>query len=212
METQQTRNGNVGIYHMFGLVSVYWFKNLTLRRMGQYKFIDLLSPHLSCVCFVLNYNEKILDFGLAKLRASGGESYVTTRILGTYACEAPEYIAIGHLYVKSDDYGFGVVLLELLIGLRALDTKRPSGQHNLVDWTKPCVSLKRKLNTITDVWMEGQYSIKAACPLLKDVLEVLERIEVMKEKPKQSKTSSRHFSTHSHGQPIIHRSPLNTRQ
>ncbi|KAL0431055.1 UNVERIFIED_CONTAM: putative serine/threonine-protein kinase PIX13, partial [Sesamum radiatum] len=45
-----------------------------------------------------------------------------------------------HLYVKSDVYGFGVVLLEMLTGLRALDTRRPSGQHNLVDWLKPLLS------------------------------------------------------------------------
>ncbi|PON82728.1 Mitogen-activated protein kinase kinase kinase [Trema orientale] len=177
-----------------------------------------------------NYNAKISDFGLAKLGPSGGESHVTTRIMGTYGYAAPEYIATGHLYVKSDVYGFGVVLLELLTGLRALDTKRPSGQHNLVDWTKPCLSSKRKLNTIMDVRMEGQYSPKAAfqaaqltlkClepdpksrPSMKDVLEALERIEAMKEKPKQSKTSSRHSFAHSRAQqPIPHRSPFNTGQ
>ncbi|PON42898.1 Tyrosine-protein kinase [Parasponia andersonii] len=45
-----------------------------------------------------NYNAKISDFGLTKLGPSGRESHVTTRILGTYACEPPEYIA-----TSSDD-------------------------------------------------------------------------------------------------------------
>ncbi|XP_024025794.1 probable serine/threonine-protein kinase PIX13 [Morus notabilis] len=158
-----------------------------------------------------SYNAKISDFGLAKLGPSGGDSHVTTRIMGTYGYAAPEYIATGHLYVKSDVYGFGVVMLEMLTGLRALDTKRPSGQQNLVDWAKPCLSSKRKLSTIMDVRMEGQYSPKAALqaaqlafkcleqepknrPSMKDVVDALERIEAIKEKPKHYKTSYRHSS------------------
>ncbi|KAJ7944060.1 Protein kinase [Quillaja saponaria] len=147
-----------------------------------------------------NYNAKISDFGLAKLGPSGGDSHVTTRIMGTYGYAAPEYIATGHLYVKSDVYGFGVVLLEMLTGLRALDTKRPSGQQNLVEWIKPYLSRKKKLKTIIDVRIEGQYSSKAASqagqltlkclepdprsrPSMKDVVESLEKIEAI-DKPK----------------------------
>ncbi|KAA8547587.1 hypothetical protein F0562_004016 [Nyssa sinensis] len=172
-----------------------------------------------------NYNAKISDFGLAKLGPSGGNSHVTTRVMGTYGYAAPEYIATGHLYVKSDVYGFGVVLLELLTGLRALDNKRPSGQHNLVDWAKPLLSHKRKLKSIMDARMEGQYSSKVALqaaqltikcletdpksrPSMKEVVEVLERIEAM-EKPKESKNSSTHSTADRRGQPPIHhRSPL----
>lgn len=48
-----------------------------------------------------NYNAKIADFGLAKLGPSGGESHVTTRIMGTYGYAAPEYVATGLLYELS---------------------------------------------------------------------------------------------------------------
>ncbi|KAK4348012.1 hypothetical protein RND71_034351 [Anisodus tanguticus] len=154
-----------------------------------------------------SYHAKLSDFGLAKVGPSAGNSHVTTRVMGTYGYAAPEYIATGHLYVKSDVYGFGVVLLELLTGLRALDTKRPSGQHNLVDWVKPMLSYKRKLKSIMDTRMEGQYSSNAATiiaqltikclegehkkrPSMKEVVEVLEQVESIKEKPKASKSKS----------------------
>ncbi|KAH6755939.1 Protein kinase superfamily protein [Perilla frutescens var. hirtella] len=154
-----------------------------------------------------SYNAKISDFGLAKLGPAGGNSHVTTRIMGTHGYAAPEYIATGHLYVKSDVYGFGVVLLEMLTGLRALDTRRPSGQHNLVDWLKPILAQRRKLKTIMDARMEGQYSSKAALeavkltlrclepeprkrPSMKEVVEALDQIAAIG-KPKESKVSTR---------------------
>ncbi|PHT63887.1 putative serine/threonine-protein kinase Cx32, chloroplastic [Capsicum annuum] len=81
----------------------------------------------------------------------------TTRILGTYGYAAPEYVATGHLYVKDHVYGFGVFLVEMLTGLRAIDTKRPTNQHNLVEWIKPHLSDKRKLKDKMDSRLEGKY-------------------------------------------------------
>ncbi|KAL9664669.1 hypothetical protein QQ045_020074 [Rhodiola kirilowii] len=143
-----------------------------------------------------NYNAKISDFGLAKFGPEGSESHVTTRIMGSYGYVAPEYIATGHLYIKSDVYGFGVVLLEILTGQKAHDPKRPEGLHGLVDWAKPYLLHKRKLKFIMDARMEGQYSMTAAfqaaqlalkCiaaepkkrPSMKEVVEELEKIEAM---------------------------------
>lgn len=154
-----------------------------------------------------SYNAKISDFGLAKLGPSGGQSHVTTRVMGTYGYAAPEYIATGHLYVKSDVYGFGVVLLEILTAMRALDTKRPTGQQNLVEWVKPFLSNKKKLKGIMDARIEGQYSPKAAVqaatlslkclendpkqrPSMKEVLESLEAIEAIQVKTRRSNNNS----------------------
>ncbi|GJW14077.1 probable serine/threonine-protein kinase PIX13 [Tanacetum coccineum] len=148
-----------------------------------------------------NYNAKISDFGMAKLGPSGGMSHVTTRIMGTYGYAAPEYIATGHLYVKSDVYGFGVVLLEMMTGLRALDSRRSGPQHNLVEWAKPLLPNRKKIRTIMDARIEGQYSSRAAMmlaqlvlhcleseprrrPAMKEVVEVLEQVNSMKVKPK----------------------------
>ncbi|KAL2576854.1 hypothetical protein AAZV13_16G097200 [Glycine max] len=143
-----------------------------------------------------NYNPKISDFGLEKLGPSEGQSYVTTMVSGTFGYVSPEYCLTGALYVKSDVSGFGVVLLEILTGMRTFDAKRPTGQRNLVEWTEPLLSSKKKLKTIMDTEIKGQYSLEAAwqaaqltlkClkfvpqerPSMKDVVETLEAIEAI---------------------------------
>ncbi|XP_054809522.1 probable serine/threonine-protein kinase PIX13 [Prosopis cineraria] len=170
-----------------------------------------------------SFKAKISDFGLAKLGPTGEQSHVTTRIMGTYGYAAPEYVATGHLYVKSDVYGFGVVLLEMLTGQKALDSKRPSGQHNLVEWVKPCLSSKKKLKTIMDARIEGQYSLNAAfqaaqlilkCvesdpknrPAMKDVVETLQDIGVTQNKSKGSNKCSQSSPRRHHKKPNHHRS------
>ncbi|XP_072962774.1 probable serine/threonine-protein kinase PBL17 [Typha angustifolia] len=106
------------------------------------------------------YNAKLSDFGLAKEGPMGDQTHVSTKVMGTYGYAAPEYIMTGHLTARSDVYGFGVVLLEMLIGRRAMDKSRPSREHNLVDWARPLLIHNRKLLKIIDPRMEGQYSTK----------------------------------------------------
>ncbi|KAG6386629.1 hypothetical protein SASPL_151797 [Salvia splendens] len=97
----------------------------------------------------------------------------------------------GHLTARSDVYGFGVVLLEMLIGRRAMDKSRPSREHNLVEWARPLLNHSKKLVRILDPRIEGQYSgrilMKVAnlayqClsqnpkgrPMMSQVIEILE--------------------------------------
>uniref|UniRef100_A0A2P2IMA0 non-specific serine/threonine protein kinase n=1 Tax=Rhizophora mucronata TaxID=61149 RepID=A0A2P2IMA0_RHIMU len=177
-----------------------------------------------------SYSAKISDFGLAKLGPSASQSHVTTRVMGTSGYAAPEYVATGHLYVKSDVYGFGVVLVEMLTGLRALDTNRPSGRHSLVDWIKPYLGDKRKLKSMMDSRLQGRYPSKSAfriaqlalhClesepkhrPPMREVVETLERIEATNERQLEPRTRASRPRTQRHGQqPLQCRSPLHPRQ
>ncbi|KAL8251044.1 hypothetical protein R6Q59_034737 [Mikania micrantha] len=53
------------------------------------------------------------DFGLAKL-LDHGDSHVTTAVRGTVGHIAPEYLSTGQSSEKTDVFGFGILLLELI--------------------------------------------------------------------------------------------------
>ncbi|CAI9094880.1 OLC1v1030705C3 [Oldenlandia corymbosa var. corymbosa] len=108
------------------------------------------------------FNAKLSDFGLATMGPEGSNTHVTTRVMGTYGYAAPEYVSTGHLTTKSDIYSFGVVLLELLTGRRAMDKTRAKTEQSLVDWAKPYLSSSRRLRCIIDPRLSGQYSVKGA--------------------------------------------------
>ncbi|KAI3816923.1 hypothetical protein L1987_10708 [Smallanthus sonchifolius] len=155
-----------------------------------------------------DFNAKLSDFGLAKLGPVNGESHVSTGIAGTYGYMAPEYVATGRLYAKSDVYGFGVVMLEIITGLRASDYNYNGMKQNLVEWAKPFLVNIKKLQRIIDPRLDQGYPtkgvIKAAelilsClesepknrPSMKEVVLGLQGINAIKMKPTQSKLKSK---------------------
>ncbi|KAL6883730.1 hypothetical protein ACP4OV_011144 [Aristida adscensionis] len=109
-----------------------------------------------------DYTAKLSDFGLAKVGPGEDETHVSTRVMGTQGYAAPEYVMTGHLTTKSDVYSYGVVLLELLTGRKAVDKSRPPREQNLVEWARPCLHDSRRLDRVMDRNLSGQYSTRAA--------------------------------------------------
>ncbi|KAG0479563.1 hypothetical protein HPP92_010421 [Vanilla planifolia] len=145
-----------------------------------------------------DYNAKLSDFGLAKEGPTGDKTHVSTRVMGTYGYAAPEYVMTGHLTSRSDVYAFGVVLLEMLVGRKALDARKLGGEVNLVEWARPLLVHCNKLLRIIDPRMAGQYSNKAVhlvsnlayqclCenpkgrPTMSEVVKVLRSCQIMNE-------------------------------
>uniref|UniRef100_M8AZ93 Cysteine-rich receptor-like protein kinase 10 n=1 Tax=Aegilops tauschii TaxID=37682 RepID=M8AZ93_AEGTA len=63
-------------------------------------------------------NPKISDFGLARIFKDECNGVNTGRVVGTYGYMAPEFVMDSVFSVKSDVFGFGVLLLEILSGQR----------------------------------------------------------------------------------------------
>ncbi|KAG1342350.1 putative LRR receptor kinase SERK2 [Cocos nucifera] len=63
------------------------------------------------------------DFGLAKL-VDVRRTSVTTQVRGTMGHIAPEYLSTGRSSEKTDVFGYGIMLLELVTGQRAIDFSR----------------------------------------------------------------------------------------
>ncbi|KAK0574918.1 hypothetical protein LWI29_030916 [Acer saccharum] len=97
-----------------------------------------------------NFEAKISDFGLAKLMPEGQETYVTARVLGTFGYFDPEYTSTGKLTLQSDVYAFGVVLLELLTGRRAVDLNLGPNDQNLVLQVRHILNDRKKLRKVID--------------------------------------------------------------
>ncbi|CAH9093555.1 unnamed protein product [Cuscuta epithymum] len=65
-----------------------------------------------------NMNPKISDFGTAKIFMLDQTEENTCRIVGTYGYMPPEYALYGEFSVKSDIFSFGVLLLEIISGMK----------------------------------------------------------------------------------------------
>ncbi|KAJ6342797.1 hypothetical protein OIU78_010669 [Salix suchowensis] len=97
------------------------------------------------------------DFGLAKLM-DYKDTHVTTAVRGTIGHIAPEYLSTGKSSEKTDVFGYGVMLLELITGQRAFDLARLANDDDvmLLDWVKGLLKDK-KLEMLVDADLNGTY-------------------------------------------------------
>uniref|UniRef100_A0ACD5WHR2 Uncharacterized protein n=1 Tax=Avena sativa TaxID=4498 RepID=A0ACD5WHR2_AVESA len=107
-----------------------------------------------------DFNSKLSDFGLAKLGPVGDQSHVSTRVMGTYGYCAPEYAMTGKLTKMSDIYSFGVVLLEVITGRRAIDNTKPPDEQVLIYWAAPLFKDRKRFVRMADPLLQKQYPVK----------------------------------------------------
>ncbi|CAL5183341.1 unnamed protein product [Lathyrus oleraceus] len=63
-------------------------------------------------------NPKISDFGIARIFDKDQTHSNTKRVVGTYGYMSPEYAMGGYFSVKSDVFSFGVLVLEIISGMK----------------------------------------------------------------------------------------------
>ncbi|KAL0404322.1 UNVERIFIED_CONTAM: putative LRR receptor-like serine/threonine-protein kinase [Sesamum radiatum] len=95
------------------------------------------------------YEAVVGDFGLAKL-LDHAESHVTTAVRGTVGHIAPEYLSTGQSSEKTDVFGFGILLLELITGMRALEFGKSVNQKGaMLEWVKK-IQQEKKIELLVD--------------------------------------------------------------
>ncbi|XP_030930518.1 receptor-like kinase TMK4 [Quercus lobata] len=92
---------------------------------------------------------KVADFGLVKI-APDGKNSLTTRLAGTFGYLAPEYGATGRVTTKADVYAFGVVLMQLITGRKAVDDTLPNENPHLVTWFCKILNKKERIPMAID--------------------------------------------------------------
>ncbi|OAY60554.1 receptor protein kinase TMK1 [Manihot esculenta] len=126
-----------------GLKPLAWTKRLTialdvargveyLHGLAHQSFIHRdLKP--SNILLGDDMRAKVADFGLVRL-APEGKGSIETRIAGTFGYLAPEYAVTGRVTTKVDVFSFGVILMEIITGRKALDDSQPEESMHLVTW------------------------------------------------------------------------------
>ncbi|KAK9059758.1 hypothetical protein SSX86_020462 [Deinandra increscens subsp. villosa] len=75
---------------------------------------------------------KISDFGLARKFVGHDTTSKTKKVVGTYGYISPEYALHGHFSIKSDVFSFGVLLLEIISGMKNREFTHRDHRDNLL--------------------------------------------------------------------------------
>ncbi|KAJ8530116.1 hypothetical protein K7X08_036951 [Anisodus acutangulus] len=161
-----------------GLKPLEWTRRLTialdvargveyLHGLAQQSFIHRdLKP--SNILLGDDMRAKVADFGLVRLAPDGKHSLVT-RLAGTFGYLAPEYAVTGRVTTKIDVFSFGVILMELITGRKALDESQPEESMHLVPWFRRMhinkETFRKAIDTTIDLDEETLASISTVAEL-----------------------------------------------
>lgn len=138
-----------------------------LHGLAQQSFIHRdLKP--SNILLGDDMRAKVGDFGLVRL-APEGKGSVETRIAGTFGYLAPEYAVTGRVTTKVDVFSFGVILMELITGRKALDESQPEESMHLVTWFRRIHlnkdTFRKSIDQTLDLTEENLASVSKAAEL-----------------------------------------------
>ncbi|KAK7378307.1 hypothetical protein VNO80_03746 [Phaseolus coccineus] len=102
-----------------------------------------------------DFEPQICDFGLAKWLPENWTHHTVSKIEGTFGYLAPEYLLHGIVDEKTDVFAFGVVLLELVTGRRAIDYS----QQSLVLWAEPFLK-KNNIRELIDPSLAADFDCR----------------------------------------------------
>nr|POE97627.1 receptor-like protein kinase feronia [Quercus suber] len=105
-----------------------------------------------------NWEAKFSDFGLCKMcppSLSKALIRVDSEVKSTSGYVDPAYLRTNQLTDKSDVYGLGVVLFEVLCTKITVDMKLESEQHSLAVWAPKCVE-DGTINQMIDPYLIGK--------------------------------------------------------
>ncbi|CAI9260099.1 unnamed protein product [Lactuca saligna] len=114
-------------------------------KSGNILLDSELNPHLS-------------DCGLASLVPNADQELDNN---GGSGYSAPEVSMSGQYTIKSDVYGFGVTMLELLTGRKPFDSSRTRSEQSLVRWATPQLHDIDALAKMVDPSLKGLYPVKS---------------------------------------------------
>ncbi|XP_078435040.1 CRINKLY4 related 3 [Wolffia australiana] len=84
-----------------------------------------------------SWTAKVSDFGLSLSGPKSDGGHLSLKAAGTVGYMDPEYYGLQQLTVKSDVYGLGVVMLEVLTGKRAIFKDEEGNPNSVVDYAVP---------------------------------------------------------------------------
>ncbi|XP_009626405.1 receptor-like cytosolic serine/threonine-protein kinase RBK2 isoform X1 [Nicotiana tabacum] len=126
---------------------------LYLHEGGQRRIIhrDIKAAN---ILLTKDLEPQICDFGLAKWLPERWTHLTVSKFEGTFGYLAPEFLMHGIVDEKTDVFAFGVLLLELITGRRALDYS----QQSLVIWAKPLLK-KNRIRELVDPSLADDYNL-----------------------------------------------------